>query len=353
MMMKKIKKKTIVIILSAVLLVMAVIGGAFGYYVMQLYPVTNESKQVEFMVEPGEPSNDIVERLAKENLIRSDLVAKIYMKISGNSDIKAGLFILDTSWNTKQIIAVLNDPQKAGVEQVTVTITEGTWAKNIAKQMEENTNVTAEELLALWNNKDYIRTLASTYPFLTEEVFKSENVYLEGYLFPETYAFFKVTTAEDITTRFLDHTKEILEKYKADIENTKMTIHEIMTLSSIVQYEGSSEKDMQLIAGVFHNRMDIGMRLESSVTVCYALYEFKDWKDCETNSNNSSKYNTYRVKGLPPGPILNPGEKAINATLNYTKSDYLFFMADVYGDGTVYYAKTYAEHERNVRKYLY
>ena len=346
-------KRNIAITLSIVLLVMVVIGGAFGFYVLQLYPVSSEPNQVEFMVEPGETSSSVVERLVEEKIIRNDLVAKIYMKISGNSDIKAGLFVLDTSWNTKQVISVLNDPQKAGAEQVTVTVTEGSWAKDIAKLMAENTNVTAEELMALWTDKDYITGLMQTYPFLTEDVFKSEHIYLEGYLFPETYAFFKVTTAKDITTRFLDHTKDVLARYQNEIDNSKLTIHEIMTLSSIVQYEGSKDEDMKLIAGVFYNRLNIGMKLESSVTVCYALYDFKSWTDCETNSNISSKYNTYKVNGLPPGPILNPGEKAIYATLNPTASDYLFFMADVYGDGTVYYAKTYAEHAKNVSKYLY
>jgi len=346
-------KRTIAIILSIVLIVMVVIGGTFGFYVLQLYPVSSEPNQVEFMVEPGETSSSVVQRLVKAKIIRNDLVAKVYMRISGNSDIKAGLFVLDTSWNTKQVISVLNDPKKAGAEQVTVTITEGSWAKDIAKLMAENTNVTAEELMALWNDKDYINGLMQTYPFLTEDIFKSEHVYLEGYLFPETYAFFKVTTAKDITTRFLDHTKEVLARYQNEIDNSKLTIHEIMTLSSIVQYEGSKEEDMKLIASVFYNRLNIGMKLESSVTVCYALYDFKSWKDCETNSNISSKYNTYKVNGLPPGPILNPGEKAIYATLNPTASDYLFFMADVYGDGTVYFAKTYAEHALNVLKYLY
>ena len=96
------------------------------------------------------------------------------------------------------------------------------------------------------------------------------------------------------------------------------------------------------------------MKLQSSVTVCYAIDKEKDddWMACEVNPDFDSPYNTYRVEGLPPGPILNPGRDAIQAVLQPQASDYLYFMADVKGDGTVYYAKTYAEHQANVRKYL-
>ena len=111
---------------------------------------------------------------------------------------------------------------------------------------------------------------------------------------------------------------------------------------------------LELVAGVFYNRLAAGMKLQSSVTVCYAIDKEKDddWMACEVNPDFDSPYNTYRVEGLPPGPILNPGRDAIQAVLQPQASDYLYFMADVKGDGTVYYAKTYAEHQANVRKYL-
>ena len=111
---------------------------------------------------------------------------------------------------------------------------------------------------------------------------------------------------------------------------------------------------MKMIAGVFYNRMAIGMKLQSSVTVCYAIDIDKgdSWKACEVNPTYDSPYNTYMVKGLPPGPILNPGVDAIAAVLNPTESNYYYFMADVYGDGTVYYAETYAQHLALVNKYL-
>ena len=127
-----------------------------------------------------------------------------------------------------------------------------------------------------------------------------------------------------------------------------MSEYELMTLASIVEYEASTDEDMRLVAGVFMNRLEAGMKLQSSVTICYALYDFESWEECESASNNQnpSPYNTYVHEGLPPGPILNPSLRAIEATLDYTPSSYLFFIADVHGvvDGKVHYQTTYDEH---------
>ncbi len=110
---------------------------------------------------------------------------------------------------------------------------------------------------------------------------------------------------------------------------------------------------MYLVSGVFYNRLGIDMPLQSSVTVCYALYDdFAHASDCETNADIDSPYNTYQHNGLPIGPILNPGKVAIDAALHPQESDYLYFIADIYGDGTVYYAKTFEEHSALVAKYL-
>ena len=346
-------KKILIAVLAVLVIVIGAAGGAYGYYVSNLLPAEKESEEVTFSIESGDSVENVLTNLEEAGLIRNSFVGKIYVKLSKKHEIKAGDFILDKSWGTKTIMDVLNDSSSAMTEQIYVTIPEGTWAKDIAKIMEENTNVTAEELLALWNDRDYITELADKYFFITPEVLNSEHVYLEGYLFPETYAFLKNTSAKAITARFLDHTEEILSQYTDLMEASSLNIHEVMTLASVVQYEANTEKDMKLIAGVFFNRMKQGMKLQSSVTVCYALYEFDSWTECETNSNIKSKYNTYKYEGLPPGPILNPGETAIHAVLEPTKSKYLYFMADVYGNGKVHYAKTYAEHLANVQKYLY
>ena len=345
-------KKKLAIVLLVLLIILVPITGAFGYYSFQLSPLASESEEVWFTVREGVTTEEILSNLKSEGIIRDVNVAKVYMKLSKNDDIKAGSFVLDRSWNLKQIITYMNDASNVIYNEVMVTIPEGYWAKHIAKEMSEHTNVTEEELLSLWNNKEYINSLKEHYWFITDEMFKSEHSYLEGYLFPETYSFYVDTTAEDITEKFLDQTLVVLDKYKDDISSTGYTIHEIITFASIVQFEGSTEENMNMIAGVFFNRLEDGWRLGSSVTVCYALYEYDSWIDCERNPDIASSYNTYSVYGLPPGPIMNPGEIAIRATVYPTASNYYYFIADVYGDGTVYFAEDYAGHEANIDKYL-
>ena len=205
---------------------------------------------------------------------------------------------------------------------------------------------------------EYIRTLAQDYAFLDADTLdnKDYRVRLEGYLFPETYAFDEDADADAVTRTFLDHFQEIYEKYAHDFEDSDMSIHELITLASIVQYEASTAEDMKTIAGVFYNRLQEGMPLQSTVTVCYALYDDLDrsdsesWKACEASTDIDSPYNTYLNEGLPIGPIVNPGEQAIEAVLHPDENDYLYFIADINGvrgeQGKVYYSTTYEEHRQ-------
>lgn len=346
---RKLKIIPVILLFSAVLVI-----AALGFFKLSLGPVGDDIHS-EFTVVKGDTVNSVLSRLEEEGLISSKLAAKVYVKLSSDVSLKAGTYDLDGYMDVKTILATLSDASKAHSEDVYVTIIEGEWVKHIAASMANYFDVTEEELLTLWNDEDYVRSLMSDYPFLTEEIFNEDSRFLlEGYLMPNTYAFKKDSDADEITRRFLDQTLSVYNKYQDEIAASDLSIHELFTLSSIVQYEAGKVEDMKLIAGVFYNRIAAGMKLQSSVTVCYALDMEKDddWKNCETNPEYPSMYNTYWVKGLPPGPILNPGEAALEATLNPTDSEYYYFLADVYGDGTVYYSKTYDQHLAYKRKYL-
>ncbi|MBQ0066520.1 MAG: endolytic transglycosylase MltG, partial [Firmicutes bacterium] len=219
----------------------------------------------------------------------------------------------------------------------------------------ENFDYSESDIIKQWNDPEYLKQLCEDYEFLDfRDINRSAyKVKLEGYLFPNTYEFKKDATIDEITRTFLDHFNLIYDKYNDDFKNSKYTVHELVTLASVVQFESSSPDSMKTIAGVFYNRMKDGMRLQSSVTVCYALYDdFKDPMDCEVKTDVNSPYNTYIHAGLPIGPILNPGEDAIIAVLEPKKTDYYYFAADIYGnwDGKIHYAKTFAEHEKNCKK---
>lgn len=358
---KKKKRRTpllqrIITFILIILLILLALG-IYGIY-RSLQPVADESTPVSFQVKEGETIRQVADDLADQGIIRDSRSGYYYARLNHLTDVKQGVFQLDKSWSLKQMFTYLNDDLAADQDAVMVTLTEGDWAKDMADKISKSTNVKADDLMALWNNDDYIRkNLMPSYPFLTDDIF-NENVKvdLEGYLAPDTYTFNKETTAEEVTKKILDQSADIYQKYADQIKNSGYSVHQIYTLASIVQGESSREDQMKKIASVFYNRLRQDMPLQSSVTTCYIIDFDKgktDWQECEAsyNTDKQDPYNTYQNKGLPPGPVQNPGEAALNAVLNPDQTDDLFFMADVCGGTGIHYAKTEAEHEANVAKY--
>lgn len=352
-MTKKTKKKTKSKLLLITVGFIVMLGGAFFWYQNSLGPIQSTSQEFVLVVEKGDTAKSIAEYLAENGVIKNADSAYFYVKEADLNNIKIGTYHLDKSWSVKEIFTLLNDLNGADRTDIKVTIPEGLWAKQIADKIAEVTSVTADELLTLWNNEDYLRSIMDDYPFLTEDIFNNGlKVKLEGYLFPETYYFYANTTASSITEKMLDQTELIYEKYKEAFDDSDYTIHELFTLASITQFEAGDIDDDKIVSGIWFNRLNAGMALQSSVTVCYALYDYDHWSACEVNADLDSPYNTYKYAGIPIGPIDNPGENAIISVLYPTKTDYYYFIADVYGDGTIYYAKTYSEHLANINKYL-
>ena len=169
---------------------------------------------------------------------------------------------------------------------------------------------------------------------------------LEGYLYPETYfVTSEKPTIQETTEMILDHTDKVLSKRKADIKSSNMTVHQFLTLSSVVENESLFEKDRAKIAGVFMNRLNKNMPLQSDITVLYALQE-KRVAVTSADLQVDSKYNTYKNAGLPVGPVCSPSAGTMDDVLNYEKSDYYYFFAKK--DGSVIYSKTYEEHQKAV-----
>ena len=351
--MKNKKTFRIIIALASIIVLL----GALAVYLVfnSLDPITSESETVVFEVPDSAASKDVFIKLGDEGIIKNGNIAYYYCRLFHKSSFYAGSYEIDKNWPVLEIVDYLSDQSNAIQNTVSITFVEGEWLKHYAAKLAEVTDVSEEELLAYWNDEDVVRSLMNDYPFLTEEIFSDDARYLlEGYLFPDTYEFYRETDVETITRTFLDRTLSFYNEHLADFEKASLSVHEIFTLASIVQYESSSFEDMQNIAGVFYNRLRDNMPLGSSVTVCYAidLEKSDSWKECEYNADYDSPYNTYLYAGLPPTPIVNPGANALIATLEPADNDYYYFMADVCGDGTVYYAKTYSEHQANVDRYL-
>ena len=354
---KKVKKKKsnvgkIFLILFLVLCIGG-LGGGFFYVKSSLEPV-NKGKQEVFVVEEGQDFKSVLKNLEKEGFIRNATIAELYAKLNDDFNYYAGNFELKDSMSTPEILKFLSDVKNAKRDAISCTVPEGAWARDIAERIEKTFGYSKEEVLSTWNDMDYIKTLAKDYPFLNvKEIDNPEyRVKLEGYLFPDTYMVDVGSSLDTITRTMLNRFNDVYTKYEDEFKKSDYTVHELVTLASVVLFETADEADMPKIAGVFYNRLNQDMMLQSSATVCYALYdEFTSQLDCEVKVDVDSPYNSYMYKGLPVGPVLNPGEAAIKAVLYPEKTDYLYCLAYIFGDGKVYYSKTLEEHEQKMKEF--
>jgi UPF0755 protein len=175
---------------------------------------------------------------------------------------------------------------------------------------------------------------------------KPGDVDLEGYLFPDTYRFAYDASAEDIARIMLDNMAEqVNDAGRPNGDAAEMTIHEILTLASIIEREVRQPSTMKNVADIFLKRLDIGMALQADSTVNYVIEGDSPSITLDQRDNTESPYNTYKYPGLPPGPISAPSANAIDAVLNPTANNYLYFLTT--DDGEIYYAETHDEHVRN------
>lgn len=349
---KKTKKK-IGLIIFLLILIACLLAFLLMYrsYLNKISPVSDTSEKVAFTISDGEYMSDVIDNLYQEGLIKDKKMTKLYVKINKKNVYYAGNYMLDKNMSVSEIFDYLADVDNAFNDEVTVTIAEGFWAKDAANAIAQKTNLTAEEILDKWNDLDYLYSLMNKYEFLTEDIFNSEHCYLEGFIYPETYNFYAVTSVEQVTEKILDQANYIYEKYADQIKQSRYSTYQIYTLASMILFEANNQEDMLNVSSVFHNRLDDDYLLQSSVTVCYALYNYDSWQQCETSIDIDSKYNTYKYSGLPIGPICNPNEMAINAALNPADTNYYYFVADV-DTGKVYFSETYQQHLALVDKYL-
>ena len=326
-----------------------IIIGCLSYNI-GIGPVTKESKEITFEVEENSSYLSIAAKLKQNNLIKSETFYKIYIKIFNPNNLQVGKYILNQNMGVKKIVETLEKGTKA--ETVSFVIPEGKHITDVANYISKVTDYSSEELLNYWQSNDLINKLINKYWFITDEIKNTNLRYnLEGYFFPATYEIFKDSSMEEITYKMLDKMEEILSKYKNDIKD--YTVHEILTLASIVEHEAILDEDRPKIAKVFLNRLDRGMMLQSCATIGYAINE---WKLTYTNSDLAvdSLYNTYKYYGLPVGPGGLPGEASIKAVIYPDNNDYLYFLANVFDENSnkTYYSKTYSEHQQKCLIYL-
>ena len=338
------------------LLVIVLVGGFFtwNYIKGETQPVdTAQTELVAFEIEQGASVKEVSKALEEEGIIRNSKLFNFYLKFKNVSGFKSGLYHVSKSMTLDEIIAELSGQGKDKDQNATkVLIREGEQLTDIAKEVEKSTKYSAEDFMAKVQDEDFLRYLVQKFPKLLTQSYNGYQVkyVLEGYLFPATYDMNDSKTLQMLITEMVAKTDEVMSKYYDKILASDYTLQEIMALASLIEKEGTKLEDRKKISSVFHNRIKENMKLQTDVSVQYALGEHKEalsLSDLEVDS----PYNLYQNYGVGPGPYNSPSEDAIVAALEPEKTDYLYFLADI-KTKEIYYAKTYEEHLELKAKYI-
>ena len=323
----------------------------FIYYQYNISPVDSSSKaNIEVVIPDGMSTSNIAKTLYDKDLIKDEFFFKVYLKLNSVGSLKASTYLLTKSMSLDEIVDMLVKGNNSE-GSIRLTFREGQTINDYAKLIDENTNISFEDFINTTKDVNLLSTLINDYWFLTEDIL-NEEIYnpLEGYLFPDTYEFSKdKLTSEDIIRTLLNEEEKKLAQYKEELE--KNNIHNIITLASIAELEGVKSEDRRNIISVFNNRLDKGMNLGSDVTTYYA---FNEKMDSDLTSEMFNTYNPYNTRSsemagrLPVGPICNPSIDSIEAALNPTDSNYLYFVADK--NRNVYFTTSAIEHEEKVQE---
>ena len=352
-----------------VLLILLGVGGFFGYRYVEsaLQPVDANSKQyVTVQIPEGANLQQIGDTLENSGLVKHGFIFSLYAKYKDYSDLKSGYYNLQKSMSTDDIIKELQKggtPQPQEVALANLTIPEGYTLDQIAQtvgqlQGDFKEPLTADAFLAKVQDETFISQLVAKYPTLLESLPTKESgvrYRLEGYLFPATYAIKESTTIESLIDEMVAAMDKNLSGHYTAIKEKNLTVNELLTIASLVEKEGLKTDDRKLIAGVFYNRLNLGMPLQSNIAILYAEGKLGQnislADDAAIDTTINSPYNVYTNLGLMPGPVDSPSLDAIEASINQTKSDNLYFVANVQ-DGKVYFATTREEHDRNVAEHV-
>ena len=341
-------KKLVLISIVAVILLVLCSG---VWYFVSISPANKKSdEEIEVTIPLGSGASKIAEILKDNKIIKSKTAFKLYVKINHVSDFQAGTYYLKQNMNVKEITEMLKTGIMHDPNQLHITYIEGKNMRWLANEIAKITNNTEQDVYDLLEDEEYINSLIEKYWFITDEI-KDENIYysLEGYLFPDTYALENQDTkVEDIFEKMLDRMEEILDSYKEEIENNNYTIHQILTVASIIEMESMNNEGRKDVSSVIYNRLNIGMPIQSDVTTYYA---FKvDMGERDLYQREIDTYNPYNTRGpnmggkLPIGPISSVSKSSIEAALEPSNTDYLFFVADK--NGKLYFSTTDSEHSQ-------
>lgn len=329
--------KTVKIVISVIVVSLLAGSGALAYLVnTSLNQPLKVEKEAVFTIEKGSSLSRVCQQLIAEEVISDCLGHKLWSKVSPRvAEFKAGTYKINSSFNLKTFFAQI----VAGSEQqFPFTIIAG---ENIYQVLDK-----------IGNSLNLVNDLAGlTFSEVAEQL-KIDAKHPEGYLYPETYFYAAQTTASSLLQRAVQKQEKVLgvQWISRNKDIPIKSPYQALILASIIEKESSMTDERDLIAGVFYNRINTGMRLQTDPTVIYGVWE--EYKGDITRKHLKTKtpYNTYRIDGLPPTPIANPSEKSIVAVMQPKPSDYFYFVAS--GEGGHVFNKTLAAHNRSLKQYL-
>ncbi len=330
-------KKVIIFLFIVIIMIAGIIG--YDFYRKISTPYRGYEQPVVITIKPGMPVSSIARMLYGKKIISNYYYFRLYYRIYHQGvHFKSGEYKFDEPLTMKQIVQKLIEGK---VLLYKVTIKEGLTIQETAQLLEERYNMSFEKFVMKAKDAHLVRDIDR----------QAED--LEGYLLPDTYMIQKGITAEDFVNIMVDNFKQhFTNAMKWRARELNMTIREIVSLASLIEKETASREERFLISSVFHNRIRIGMSLDCDPTIIYALkrdnrYEGKlGWDELKYQS----PYNTRLNRGLPPGPICNPGIASIEAALFPENTKYLYFVAK--DSRTHYFSKTLKEHNQAVKKYI-
>ncbi|ASK63110.1 hypothetical protein CFK37_13615 [Virgibacillus phasianinus] len=350
---KTVRKIVTIVIISLILILL--VGGISGYMYVKsaLQPVNPDSdKEIKVEIPMGSSTSDIASILEKDGIIKDARVFRFYIKFKNESNFQAGNYTFTPSMTLDEIIESLKTGKVLEEPKYSVTIPEGKTIDQMAKIYSKKLPFSKEEFLNKVNNVDYVESLINKHPsILSKEILNPDiRTPLEGYLFAATYKFYdKKPSVEAVVQKMLSKTEKVVTPYLDDISAQDLTVHKALTMASLLENEAKTFEQRKKIAGVFYNRIDKGMPLQTDPTVLYALGGHKEkvlLKDLEVES----PYNTYNVKKLPIGPISNFAENSLKAAVNPEESKNLYFLHD--SKGNIHYSKTYEKHLKLKEQYI-
>lgn len=310
------KKKLIIGIIIAVIVVIIIAVSAFFFIIPSLKPFNSDKTNVSFVINTKENFNDVLNDLSEKNIIKDKSLIEMYTNVTGKPDVMPGQYTINSKVSVKQFLNILKE-QKT----ITVVIPEGYTINQIADIFDK---------IGMFSKQDFINAVNN---YKLPEFIKpaqGRKYQLEGYLFPTTYAFKKGVSANTVIETMVNTFVSELDTSikETGVKITPAQINETITKASIIEKEAKTPEQMKQVSSVIDNRLKANMPLQMDDTVLYSMNKLGEnvTKVYDKDLKTQSPYNTYLNKGLPIGPICNPGKQAIEAALKPTTTNYLYYI---------------------------